>query len=114
MAPLTDTLYLEIASALTDAGRPDLVARLRARNETRALLSSGQAAALLGVASTNTVKNWLESGFFPNAFQTAGGHWRFPRGDVEAAKQRIDELRERNRTGDLTPPDEDYGDPPLL
>ena len=36
--------------------------------------------------------------------------------EVEAVKARMDELRERNRRGELMPPDEDDegGDPPLL
>jgi excisionase family DNA binding protein len=78
-------------------------------------LTSKQAASLLGVASANTVKNWLEGGHFPGAFQTPGGHWRFPRGEVEATKLRMEELRERNRRGDLIPVDgdEDSVDPPL-
>lgn len=77
-------------------------------------LTSGEAARLLGVSSRNTVKNWLESGYFPNAFKTHGGHWRFPKAEVLAAKEALRELQARNLNGDLTP--SDVGDlaPPLL
>lgn len=79
------------------------------------IITSTEAASLLGVASANTVKNWLEGGYFPGAFQTPGGHWRFPREEVEAAKARMEELRVRNRAGDLMPVggDEDSVYPPL-
>ena len=71
--------------------------------------------ALLGVSSPNAVKNWLAGGYFPGAYQTAGGHWRFPRTDVLAAKQRLESLREKNSRGDLTPDDcDDAPAPPLL
>jgi excisionase family DNA binding protein len=68
-------------------------------------LTSKQVATLLGVSSANTVKNWLEGGWFPGAFQTAGGHWRFPLDDVEAVKSRLESLRARNNRRDLTPVD---------
>lgn len=68
-------------------------------------LTSKQAATLLGVSSANTVKNWLEGGWFPGAFQTAGGHWRFPLEDVEAVSSRLESLRDRNNRRDLTPMD---------
>ena len=68
-------------------------------------LTSKQAATLLGVSSANTVKNWLEGGWFPGAFQTPGGHWRFPLDDVEAVRSRLESLRDRNSRRDLTPVD---------
>lgn len=116
MNALPQPLYDDLTSALAASGRQDLVRRLEA-HRPRETLTSGQAAALLGVSSANTVKNWLEAGHFPGAFKTAGGHWRFYRDEVEAVKSRMDELREKNRRGDLTPPDtgdEDYPPPPLL
>jgi excisionase family DNA binding protein len=106
----------DVTSALAACGRRDLVRRLE-EHRPRETLTSGQAAALLGVSSANTVKNWLEAGHFPGTFKTAGGHWRFCRDEVEAVKSRMDELHEKNRRGDLTPPDngdEDYPPPPLL
>lgn len=115
MPPLPQPLYDEVTAALRAAGRAELAERLRP-HQPRNVLSSGQAAAMLGVSSTNTVKNWLHSGIFPGAYKTAGGHWRFPIEDVEAAKRRMDELRERNRAGDLTPADldDEAPAPPLL
>jgi excisionase family DNA binding protein len=116
MSALPQPLYDDLTSALAGAGRRDLVRRLEA-HRPRETLTSGQAAALLGVSSANTVKNWLEAGLFPGAFKTAGGHWRFDRDEVAAVKSRMDDLREKNRRGDLTPPDtgdEDSPPPPLL
>ena len=115
MIALPQSLYDDLTTALTAAGRKDLVARLE-EHRPQEVLTSGQAAALLGLSSANTVKNWLEGGYFPGAFKTAGGHWRFLRDEVEAVKARMDALREKNRRGDLTPPDtgDEYAPPPLL
>lgn len=110
MSALPKPLYDEVRAALVDAGRQDLARRLVPFRPRKAL-TSGQVAAVLGVSSPNTVKNWLEAGQFPGAFQTAGGHWRFPSEEVEAVKARMDALAERNRRGDLTPPDVDGDDP---
>ena len=115
MNALPQPLYDEVTAALLAAGREDLAKQLRPHRSGK-VLTSGQAAAMLGVSSTNTVKNWLENGFFPGAYKTAGGHWRFPIEDVEAARARMEELQEKNRTGDLTPADldDDAPPPPLL
>ncbi len=126
----------EIGSTLASAGREDLVEeiqalgdnhqqvlreleeltrRLSAMKDARAVLTSTEAAKELGVSSPNTVKNWLEGGFFPGAFRTKGGHWRFPRDEVIAVKRRMAELRTRNTQRDLLPPDaDDAEEPPLL
>lgn len=77
------------------------------------LLTSAEAAKLLGLASPNTIENWLAGGHFPGAYQTRGGHWRFPRAEVEAVKRRMEALRERNRKGDLAVSD-CTGESPLL
>ena len=116
MFVMPEQLYNEVVSVLQQAGRQDLVAQFIAQKDALpAALTSSQAAALLGVASANTVKNWLEGGYFPGAYKTPGGHWRFPRAEVEAVKARLDSLRDRNRLGDLAPSDlEDDGSPPLL
>ena len=114
MSVLPHALFQELRSVLINVGRNDLVVRLdEAIGEN--LLTSTEAAELLGVSSPSTVKNWLMSGHFPGAFQTPGGHWRFPRAEVEAERLRLEQLRERNRRGDLSLPDEDHeGEPPLL
>jgi len=102
MSAISPALLDDVTAVLREAGRGDLVERLMASTQAD-MLTSTEAASLLGVASANTVKNWLEGGHFPGAFQTPGGHWRFPRQEVEAAKARMDELRVRNRAGDLMP-----------
>jgi excisionase family DNA binding protein len=114
MTAISPDLLSEVTSALQEAGRNDLVDRLVA--STAAPLTSKQAATLLGVSSANTVKNWLEGGWFPGAFQTAGGHWRFPLEDVEAVRSRLEGLRDRNSRRDLTPADGDdaSAEPPLF
>ena len=114
MTAISPALLKDVTAALRDAGRSDLVARLEASAKADTLTST-QAAALLGVTSANTVKNWLEGGYFPGAFQTPGGHWRFPREEVETVKMRMEDLRGRNRHGDLMPVsgDEDSVRPPL-
>jgi excisionase family DNA binding protein len=114
MNAISPALLNDVTAALREAGRSDLVERLVATAQADTLTSS-KAAALLGVASANTVKNWLEGGYFPGAFQTPGGHWRFPREEVEAVKMRMEDLRNRNRHGDLMPvgEDEDSVHPPL-
>lgn len=114
MTVLPPALLADVADALRAAGRQDLVDRLAAL-EAKPVLTSAEAARVLGLSSPSTVKNWLAGGFFPGATRTAGGHWRFPRAEVEAVQRRIAELRARNRLGELTPPDTgDEGPPPLL
>lgn len=113
-ATLTAALYSEVTDALAKAGRRDLVERLAAL-APQETLTSAQAAKLLGLLSPNTVKNWLAGGYFPGAFQTPGGHWRFPLHEVEAVKHRMEQLRDLNRRGDLAPRDsDDDSTPPLL
>lgn len=111
---ISPALLSEVTAALQEAGRSDLVDRL-VTSTAAALLTSKQAATLLGVSSANTVKNWLEGGWFPGALQTAGGHWRFPLADVEAVRSSLESLRDRNNRRDLTPVDGDdeSAEPPL-
>ena len=106
MPMLDAALHAEVTEALRKAGRADLAARLPAV-AADGMVTTTQAARLLGVASPNTVKNWLAGGHFPGARRTPGGHWRFSRLEVEAVKLRMAELRARNRRGDLAPPDID-------
>ena len=114
MNALPQPLHDEVTAALTAAERLDLVERLQALREDE-VITSKQAASLLGVSSANTVKNWLEGGWFPGAFRTPGGHWRFQRSEVLAARERMEDLRGKNARRDLTPPDtEDEDELPLL
>jgi hypothetical protein len=81
------------------------------------VLTSNEAANALsvsGVMPENTIKNRLEGGHFPGAYQGADGQWKFPRSEVEAVKKRIEEARERNRIGRITLLSVDAGEPPLL
>lgn len=66
------------------------------------ILEASEAATMLGISSADTVKNWLEGGWFPGAFQTAGGRWCFPLKEVQAVKSSLEELRDCNSRGDLT------------
>lgn len=114
MTTTTAELFADVTTTLRQAGREDLVKWLT-KVLPKDTLTSAEAAKLLGLASPNTVKNWLAGGHFPGAYQTRGGHWRFPRAEVEVVKQRMEALRERNRRGDLAPPEQDDdGTPPLL
>lgn len=112
---MSPELCNEIASTLEEAGRADLAARLRSEVSQDQVLTSVQAAEVLGVSSPNTVKNWMENGMFPGAYKTRGGHWRFPRSEVERVREQMTKLQEKNAKGDLSPPDiEDPQEPPLL
>ena len=113
MTAMSAALYTEVTAALRQAGRQDLADQLAAFLPKESLTSS-QAAELLGISSANTVKNWLMGGHFPGAYRTRGGHWRFPRAEVEAVKRDMEQLSDRNKRGDLTVPDVDAGPPPFL
>ncbi len=113
--PLPQSLFDEVTASLTDSGRLDLVKKLRANRQNALDLTSTEAAALLGVSSPNTVKNWLKGGHFPGAYKTKGGHWRFPKAGVLATRTAMEELQRRNRESDLAPSDADDDEPiPLL
>ncbi len=116
MLALSQSLYDEVTSTLTSAGREDLVVRLEKALRAQETGTSKQAADLLGVSSPNTVKNWLGGGHFPGAFRTEGGHWRFLRSEVLAVSERMNELRDKNRRRDIAPRDADGDEdaPPLL
>jgi excisionase family DNA binding protein len=85
----------EVARHLRKDAPADLVRRLEAmtRRLSAGWITTGEAAALLGVSSKNTVKNWLEGGHFPSATRTAGGHWRFQRAEVEAVRRALDAVK---------------------
>ena len=113
---MSPELRKKVTSALKEAGKDELAKEVEfeAQQENKAL-TSGEAADILGVSSPTTVKNWLESGMFPGAFQTKGGHWRFPKKEVEEARSRMKALREKNEAGDIEPPEkENLNGPPLL
>lgn len=112
--PLSPKLCKEVTSTLREAGRSDLAEEVEAAQPS-AVLTSSEAADMLGVSSRNTVKNWLKGGMFPGAYQTDGGHWRFPREEVEKARARMEALQNKNERGDVEPRELDNTqEPPLL
>lgn len=46
-----------------------------------------RAGEILGV-SASTVRKWIDAGHLPNAWRPPGGHWRVPRGDIAALKEK--------------------------
>lgn len=88
----------------------------KVNDEIPEMLTSTEVAELLNLYSP-TIKNWLESGTFPGGTRTPDGHWEFSRGQVEAVKEYIDFLKNKNATNDLaieiTESPEDP-EPPLL
>lgn len=116
-ASLPEPLLQKVMTALKSAGRDDLVAEVGEAVGSQEFVTSGEAAEPLGVSSTNTVKNWLESGLFPGARKTEGGHWRFDRAEVELVKARMAVLEKKNRARDFTSddvPDSEQEPPPYL
>lgn len=63
------------------------------------LVSVGEAATFLGVSSPQTIRNYIQSGLFPEASRTAGGHRRIRLSDVLAARERIERVRIANASG---------------
>jgi excisionase family DNA binding protein len=63
-------------------------------------VSTGTAAAILGVGSKNTVKRILDEGLIEGATQTPGGHWRIP---PEALLEYRAAQLARRATGSLKP-----------
>lgn len=114
---LTNQLYTDILTVLETEGHESLARRLRDECGGQDDLTTTQVAKILGVSSVNTIKNWLEGGAFPGAYKTPGGHWRFPRHEVEAVSRRMREIQSSNTTGDINPrydSDTEYAEPPLL
>ena len=68
------------------------------------ILTTTQAAKILGIESLATIENWLHGGHFPGASQIKEGQWSFKFSEVLAVKEFITELNRKNGLGDLTPP----------
>ena len=72
-------------------------------------LSDTTAAALyLGVSQPGTIRNWLEGGSFPGAFQSRG-QWFFPAVELNKVKRRMDAALGLNSSGELPQP-VDFGE----
>lgn len=68
------------------------------------MLTLSETAAVLGISSPQTIKNWLVEGFFTGRTRL-GGSWLFPEDEVLLVKQRMREIAEKNSTGCMTPVD---------
>ena len=73
------------------------------------LLDTTAAALYLGVSQPGTIRNWLEGGSFPGAFQSRG-QWFFPVVELAKVKRGMDEIQTKNKNRDLQLPDpsDDY------
>lgn len=85
----------EVQEYLRDDAPVELKRRLHAMQKRmkKQWVTSGEAAKLLGVSSRNTVKNWIEGGYFPSSKKTEGGHWRFLRSEVLTVRQAMDAVK---------------------
>jgi excisionase family DNA binding protein len=59
------------------------------------MVTTGEAAKLLGVSSPNTIKNWLTQKGFARAQRTLGGQYRFPLSDILAVKTEMEKASRR-------------------
>jgi hypothetical protein len=57
----------------------------------------------LGVTHLDTIRNWLEGGSFPGAFQSRG-QWFFPAVELDKIKRRMDEILAFNADGKIPQP----------
>ena len=71
------------------------------------LLTSKEAADLLGITTEQTIKDWLEGEHFPGVLISSDGRKWFPRKEVEKVKLGIELLMKKNYQRDLTVPDLD-------
>jgi hypothetical protein len=69
------------------------------------ILTSIEAAKILGITSKATIENWLHGGYFPGASQTEDGKWSFKLSDVIAVKEDIDEVARNNAMKSVTTAD---------
>ena len=72
------------------------------------LFDTQAAASYLGVTHQDTIRNWLEGGSFPGAFQSRG-QWFFPAVELNKVKRRLDAVRNSNSRGELPQP-VDFGE----
>jgi len=67
------------------------------------LFDTQAAASYLGVTQPETIRNWLEGGRFPGAFQSRG-QWFFPAVELDKIKRRMDEILAFNADGEIPQP----------
>lgn len=92
---LSEQLYQDLHETLTRIGRADLAARLKA--EMYPDLTLNQTTERLGFTDPKVVRNWLQGGAFPGAYQTLGGHWLFPQEDVQRVLAHIEEIKQTGK-----------------
>jgi hypothetical protein len=67
------------------------------------LFDTRAAASYLGITDPDTIRNWLEGGRFPGAFQSRG-QWFFPAVELDKIKRRMDEILAFNADGEIPQP----------
>lgn len=72
------------------------------------LFDTQAAASFLGVTQPDTIRNWLEGGSFPGAFQSRG-QWFFPAVELAKVKSRMDAVQNSNLGWELPQP-VDFGE----
>lgn len=72
------------------------------------LLDTLAAASYLDVTHPDSIRNWLEGGSFPGAFQSRG-QWFFPAAELDKVKRRMDEILAFNADGRIPQP-VDFGE----
>ena len=72
---------------------------------TSEYLTAASVAEILNIQSPLVITSWLEGGKFPGSRHRASGRWKFSRHAVFRIKAHLDGIKDRNRRGDLAPPD---------
>ena len=69
------------------------------------ILTSMQAAKILGITSTATIENWLHGGYFPGASRIKEDQWSFKLSEVLAVKEALAEEARKNAVKRVTAAD---------
>jgi hypothetical protein len=86
-------------------------------NTNEADLYTEEAAAILGITSGATVRNWLLGGHFPGAYKDPSNLWRFPIKAVREAKSKMRDIEFLNKMRSVGIPidlPDSNEEPPLL
>lgn len=113
---LLDDVTARLRHALTllpssDPAARDVQEALDGLEQGDVEVKAPRAAQLLGVSSSDTVKNWARAGRFLHARQTAGGHWLFQLDEVLTMRLNRDAQRARAAGVATTP--EYHGEDPF-
>ena len=60
------------------------------------ILTSMQAAKILGITSTATIEDWLHGGYFPGASRIKEDQWSFKLSEVLDVKEAMAEVERKN------------------